>query len=157
MSCVGVVIGLPLDGEKMLFGASMISLLSICASMDSGTCTAIWSPSKSALYAVQTSGWMRMASPSISTGSNAWIERRCSVGARFSITVWPRVTSSRISQTWSSSRSIIFLALRTVCTTPIALRRRMMKGSNSTRAIFLGRPHWFMRRLGPMTITERPE
>ena len=49
MSCVGVVIGLPLDGEKMLFGASMISLLSICASMDSGTWTAIWSPSKSAL------------------------------------------------------------------------------------------------------------
>ena len=98
-----------------------------------------------------------MASPSISTGSNAWIERRCRVGARLSMTVWPRVTSSRMSQTWSSSRSIIFLALRTVWTTPIALRRRMMKGSKSTSAIFLGRPHWFMRRPGPITMTDRPE
>ena len=56
MSCVGVMIGLPLDGLKMLFGASIRRRASICASTDSGTCTAIWSPSKSALYAVQTSG-----------------------------------------------------------------------------------------------------
>jgi hypothetical protein len=49
MSCVGVMIGLPLDGEKMLFVAIIRSAASICASTDSGTCTAIWSPSKSAL------------------------------------------------------------------------------------------------------------
>ena len=49
MSCDGVVIGLPLEGEKMLFGASISMRASICASTESGTCTAIWSPSKSAL------------------------------------------------------------------------------------------------------------
>ncbi len=157
MSCVGVVIGFPLEGEKMLFGASMISLLSSCASTESGTCTAIWSPSKSALNAVQTSGCSRMASPSISTGSNAWIDRRCSVGARFSITVWPLVTSSRTSHTIFSSRSIIFFALRTVWTLPIAFSWRMMNGSNSTSAIFFGSPHWFMRSPGPTTMTLRPE
>ena len=37
----------------------------------SGTWTAIWSPSKSALNAVQTSGCSWIALPSISTGSNA--------------------------------------------------------------------------------------
>ena len=37
MSCDGVVIGLPLEGEKMLLGASMSMRASICASMDSGT------------------------------------------------------------------------------------------------------------------------
>ena len=42
---------------------------------------------------------MRIASPSMSSGSKAWIERRCSVGARFSSTGWPLVTSSRMSQT----------------------------------------------------------
>jgi hypothetical protein len=49
MSCVGVVIGLPLEGEKMLFGAIISMRASICASTESGTWTAIWSPSKSAL------------------------------------------------------------------------------------------------------------
>jgi hypothetical protein len=43
--------------------------------------TAIWSPSKSALKAVQTSGWILMALPSTRTGSKAWMPRRCSVGA----------------------------------------------------------------------------
>jgi len=56
---------------------------SSCASSDSGTCTAIWSPSKSALNAAQTKGCSWIALPSISTGSNAWMPRRCSVGARF--------------------------------------------------------------------------
>ena len=36
-------------GLKMLFGAIMSRRASICASTESGTCTAIWSPSKSAL------------------------------------------------------------------------------------------------------------
>jgi hypothetical protein len=56
MSCDGVVIGLPLDGEKMLFVASINMRASSCASAESGTCTAIWSPSKSALKAAQTRG-----------------------------------------------------------------------------------------------------
>ena len=56
MSCVGTVIGWPEAGERMLCEASISTLASICASGDSGMCTAIWSPSKSALNAVQTSG-----------------------------------------------------------------------------------------------------
>ena len=116
MSCVGVIIGLPLDGLKMLLGASINKRASICASTESGTCTAIWSPSKSALYAVHTSGCTRMAEPSIRTGSNACTDKRCSVGARFNITGWPLVTSSNTSQTSGVWRSISFLAERTVCT-----------------------------------------
>ena len=53
--------------------------------------------------------------------------------------------------------SIILLAPRTVWTKPSSLRRRMMKGSKRTRAIFLGRPHWLSLSSGPMTMTERPE
>ena len=47
---------------------------------DSGTCTAIWSPSKSALKAAQTSGcsWMALLDQD---GLKAWMPRRCSVGA----------------------------------------------------------------------------
>ena len=61
----------------------MSTRASICASTESGTCTAIWSPSKSALKAAQTSGWSWMALPSMSTGSKAWMPRRWRVGARF--------------------------------------------------------------------------
>ena len=56
MSCEGVRIGLPDEGEKMLLLASISSFASIIASSESGTWTAIWSPSKSALYAAQTRG-----------------------------------------------------------------------------------------------------
>ena len=37
------------------------------------------------------------------------------------------------------------------------IRRPMTKGLKSSRAIILGRPHWSSFRLGPTTITERPE
>ena len=74
---------------------------SACASAESGRWTAIWSPSKSALNAVQTSGWMRMALPSTRIGSKAWMPRRCRVGARLSMTGWSRMTSSSTSQTTS--------------------------------------------------------
>jgi len=40
---------------------------------------------------------------------------------------------------------------------PEFFRRRMMKGSNRTSAIFLGNPHWWSLSSGPMTMTERPE
>ena len=85
MSCVGTMIGLPFAGERMLFVDIISTRASICASIESGTWTAIWSPSKSALNAVQTSGWSWIALPSMRTGSNAWMPRRCSVGARFSM------------------------------------------------------------------------
>src|SRR5476649_2618488 len=56
MSCVGMVMGAPCAGDRMLFDDSISVEASICASGESGMCTAIWSPSKSALNAVQTSG-----------------------------------------------------------------------------------------------------
>ena len=71
MSCVGVAIGEPLAGERMLFALSISTLASTCDSGESGTWTAIWSPSKSALKAVQTKGWILIALPSTSTGSKA--------------------------------------------------------------------------------------
>ena len=83
MSCVGLMIGLPLAGLKMLLVAIISVIASTWASIDSGRWTAIWSPSKSALNPLQTSGWIRMALPSTSTGSNAWMPMRCRVGARF--------------------------------------------------------------------------
>src|SRR3989344_5015801 len=43
--------GSPLPGLRMFLGAAMISRASACASGESGTWTAIWSPSKSALNA----------------------------------------------------------------------------------------------------------
>ena len=86
MSCVGETIGLPSAGESRLAVDSIIVRASSWAAVESGTWTAIWSPSKSALNAVQTSGWIWIAEPSTSTGMNAWMPRRCSVGARFSST-----------------------------------------------------------------------
>ena len=71
MSCEGTVIGAPLAGDRMLFDDIIRTEASIWASGASGTWTAIWSPSKSALNAVQTRGWIRIALPSTSTGSNA--------------------------------------------------------------------------------------
>src|SRR3954465_7739141 len=83
MSWVGMAIGRPWAGDRMLCADSISTRASACASADSGTCTAIWSPSKSALNAVQTSGWIWMALPSISCGSKAWMPRRGRGGARF--------------------------------------------------------------------------
>src|SRR4029077_16920083 len=104
MSCDGTMQGSPFDGSSTLFDASISVRASICASSGNGTWTAMWSPSKSALNAVQTSGCSWMALPSISTGSNAWMPRRCSVGGRFSSTGCSRMESSRISHTHRARR-----------------------------------------------------
>ena len=56
MSCEGTVIGAPLPGERTFLDDIIKTEASICASGDSGMWTAIWSPSKSALNAVQTRG-----------------------------------------------------------------------------------------------------
>src|ERR1700694_3243748 len=66
----------------MLRELSMSTDASTWDSGESGICTAIWSPSKSALNAVQTSGWMRIALPSTSTGSNTRVADRMRGGAR---------------------------------------------------------------------------
>jgi len=70
MSCVGAMIGLPSFGPKMCHDANIIDLASAIASLPNGTCTAIWSPSKSALNAVVTNGWRRIALPSTILTSN---------------------------------------------------------------------------------------
>ena len=88
MSCDGSATGRPSEGLRMLLDEIIRSRDSSCASNERGRCTAIWSPSKSALNAAHTSGWMRIAFPSTSTGSKAWIPRRWSVGARFRSTGW---------------------------------------------------------------------
>ncbi len=56
MSWVGVASGAPWAGERMLLADSIRIRASACASAESGTWTAIWSPSKSALKAWQTRG-----------------------------------------------------------------------------------------------------
>src|SRR5438876_56006 len=53
MSCDGTMHGSPFDGSSTLFDASISVRASICASSDSGTWTAIWSPSESALMQFQ--------------------------------------------------------------------------------------------------------
>ena len=118
MSCDGTMIGLPFAGLRMLLVDIIRTRASSCASSDSGTCTAIWSPSKSALKAVQTSGCSWIALPSISTGSNAWMPRRCKVGARLSSTGCSRITSSRMSQTSGRSFSTMRLAALIVLARP---------------------------------------
>ena len=141
----------------MLLVDNISVVASTCASMESGRWTAIWSPSKSALYPLQTSGWTRIAFPSTSVGSNAWMPIRCSVGARFSNTGWFVMTSSRMSQTSSSRRSSIRLADLMVSAWPSSFSRRMMNGWYSSSAIFFGRPHWFRLSSGPTTMTDRAE
>ncbi len=149
--------GFPCAGDRMLFVDIMRTRASIWASMESGTWTAIWSPSKSALKAKHTSGCSWIAFPSIRTGSKAWTPSRCSVGARLSITGSWRMTSSRASQTSRFSFSTIFLACLMVFAWPASSSLLKMNGLNSSSAIFLGRPHWCSLSSGPTTMTERPE
>ena len=40
---------------------------------------------------------------------------------------------------------------------PFSTRSFITKGLNSSSAISLGRPHWYIFSSGPTTITERPE
>ena len=92
------VIGAPLAGFNTLCEPSISNCASRMAALPRGRWTAIWSPSKSALKAVQASGCNCMALPSMSLGWKAWIPRRCSVGARFISTGCPLMTFSRIPQ-----------------------------------------------------------
>src|SRR5919107_74962 len=156
MSWVGMVTGRPSAGLRMLLLDSMRMRASACASADSGTWTAIWSPSKSALNAEQTSGWIWMALPSTSCGSKAWMPRRCSGGARFSRTGCSVMTSSSTSQTTARPRSTMRLADLMFCAWLRSTSRFMTNGLNSSSAICLGRPHWCSFSCGPTTMTEPP-
>src|SRR3954463_15736104 len=153
MSCDGIAIGAPCAGDRMLLLDSISTEASIWASGDSGMWTAIWSPSKSALNAVQTSGWMRIALPSTSTGSNAWIPRRWSVGARVSSTGGSAITSSRTSPTPGVIDSTYFFAALMFWTDFRSTSRLMMNGLKSSSAISFGRPHWCSFSVGAGTPT----
>src|SRR5438093_751914 len=155
MSWRGVTTGWPSAGFRMLRVDSMRCLASACAAAESGTCTAIWSPSKSAPNASHTSGWIWMALPSMSCGMKAWMPRRCSVGARLRRTGWSLMTSSRTSHTSGRSRSTMRFALLMLCAKPLSTSCRMTNGLNSSRAIFFGSPHWWSLRSLPTTMTVR--
>ena len=157
MSCDGTVIGEPLAGFKILWDANIKSWHSRIASGPSGRCTAIWSPSKSALNAVHTNGCNCMALPSINFGWNACIPNLCNVGALFNNTGWPFKTFSRISQITESLLSIIFLADFTVFTIPLSINFLIIKGLYNSAAILLGNPHSDNFKLGPTTITDLAE
>ena len=157
MSWVGVTRGRPWAGLNTLLADSISNRASAWASADSGRCTAIWSPSKSALKAAHTSGWIWIALPSTSTGSKAWMPSRCSVGARFSSTGCSRMTSSSTSHTSGLRRSTMRLADLMLGASSTSTSFFITKGLNSSRAMILGRPHWWNRSVGPATMTERPE
>ena len=141
----------------MLLAPSINNLASAMASSDNGTWTAIWSPSKSALKAVQTSGCKRIAFPPINLGSNAWIPSLCNVGARFNITGCSLITSSTTSQTIGSLFSIKRLAALILEAKLRLIKPFITCGLNNSRAISFGIPHWYIFKSGPTTITERPE
>ena len=141
----------------MLWEAKISNCASKMAAFPKGTWTAIWSPSKSALKAVQTKGWSWIAFPSINLGWNAWIPNLCKVGALFKRTGCPFKTFSKISQTTGSFLSTIFLADFTVFTIPLSIIFLMIKGLNNSAAIPLGSPHSCNFKVGPTTITDLAE
>ena len=122
-----------------------------------GTCTAIWSPSKSALNAAQVNGWSSIASPSISFGSKAWTPRRWSVGALFRRTGCSLTINSKASQTAFVSFSTSFFACLIVETRPNLFNLAYKNGLNNSSAIFFGKPHSCSFKSGPTTITDLPE
>ena len=157
MSWVGMVTGRPSDGLRMLLVDSIRIRASAWASADSGRCTAIWSPSKSALNAVQTSGWIWMALPSISCGSKAWMPRRCSVGARLSSTGCSVMTSSRTSHTTGRARSTIRLADLMFCACDEVDEALHHERLEQLQRHLLGQTALVQLQLRTDTMTERPE
>ena len=149
--------GDPLAGFKILWDANINNWASRIASGPNGRWTAIWSPSKSALNAVQTRGWTWIALPSIKVGWNACIPNLCNVGALFNSTGCPFKTFSKISQTKGSLLSIIFLADLTVFTTPLSINFLTIKGLYNSAAISFGIPHSYNFNVGPPTITDLAE
>ena len=131
MSWDGVTIGLPSFGPRMLLLASIKCKASSCAALLNGTWTAIWSPSKSALKPVQTSGCKRMARPSTKIGWKAWIPSLCNVGARFNKTGCLLMISSTISKTTSSYLSIILSACLCALATPLFKSSQAINGLNN--------------------------
>lgn len=83
MSWLGTIIGCPVAGDVQLLEDIIKLLLSACDFKLKGMCIPIWSPSKSALNALQTSGCNLIAFPFVNFGWKACIPIRWSVGALF--------------------------------------------------------------------------
>ena len=141
----------------MLLVDNIKILASNWASKLKGTCTAIWSPSKSALNAAHVRGWSSIASPSINFGSNAWTPSLWSVGALFSNTGCSLTINSSASQTALVSFSTSFLACLIVEAKPSLFNLAYKNGLNNSKAIFFGNPHSWSFKSGPTTITDLPE
>ena len=107
------MIGRPVAGLRMLFVDIIKTRASICASTESGTCTAIWSPSKSALKALQTNG-MELDRLAIDQHRLEGLHAQAVQGRRpvQRITGCSWMTSARMSQT--SSRSLFHHLLRSL-------------------------------------------
>ena len=133
------------------------TLASNWASKLKGMCTAIWSPSKSALNAAHVNGCNSIASPSINLGSNACTPNLCRVGALLRITGCSLTIISSASQTSSLSFSTNFFACLIVDASPNLFNLAYKNGLNNSSAIFFGNPHSCNFRSGPTTITDLPE
>ena len=151
------MIGFPFDGLKILFVDIIKTLASSWASKLKGICTAIWSPSKSALNAAQTKGCNSMAKPSINLTSKAWTPNLCNVGALFNNIGCSLVINSSASQTSGTSFSTKRFACLIVVARPNLSNLAYKKGLNNSSAIFFGKPHWWSFNSGPTTITDLPE
>ena len=67
------------------------------------------------------------------------------------------MTSASTSHTLGLTRSTMRLAALTFWASLSSTSRFMTKGLNSSRSIWLGRPHWCSLSWGPTTMTDRPE
>ena len=157
ISWLGTIIGFPFDGLKMLLVDIIKTRASSWASKLKGICTAIWSPSKSALKAAQTKGCNSIALPSINLASKACTPSLWSVGALFKITGCSRIMNSNASQTSLLSFSTSLFACLIVVAKPSLSNLAYRNGLKSSSAIFFGKPHWCSLSSGPTTITDLPE
>ena len=98
-----------------------------------------------------------MAFPSIKVGSKACIPSLWRVGALFSRIGCSLITSAKMSQTTGSSLSTILLAPLMVVANSSCWSFPKTNGLKSSKAIFLGSPHWWSFNVGPTTITDLPE
>jgi hypothetical protein len=130
-----------------LLTESIRSLASRCAARDSGTWTAIWSPSKSALNAVQTSGWIWMAEPSISDPERLDAEAVKRRGA----VQQDQVILDHLLQDLPHSRVDPLdepLGALMLWACPWSTSFRITNGLNSSSAIRFGSPHSSSARSG---------
>ena len=149
MSCVGVASGAPCAGEKMLFAESIRMRASACASADSGRCTAIWSPSKSALNGV--------ADERVDLDRLALDQQRLerldaeAVQRRRAVQQHRVLADDLFEHVPDLGRSSVDHPLGALmfCAGLRSTSRFMTNGLNSSSAITFGRPHWWSFRYGP--------